>query len=146
MSTRTAAQHTPAELRYHGCDETTGIVAFVADSHHQPGTLNTVSFDTTTGAIHCDCKGAQCHEDCWHADLVAVAWLASPAMQDVRWLTAARLVRYGTTAAAMVDTYRARIGRVLPLDAANLIAARSEWRRRAALATPVADADIPLAA
>jgi len=146
MSARTAALHTPAELRYHGCDETTGIVEFVADSRHHPGHLNTVSLDTTTGAIHCDCKGAQCHEDCWHADLVAAAWLGSPAMRDVRWLTAARLVRYGTTAAAMVNTYRARTGRVLPMDAANLIAARSEWRRRAALATPVADADIRLAA
>jgi len=53
---------------------------------------------------------------------------------------------YGTAAAAMVNTYRARIGRALPMDAANLIAARSEWRRRAALAAPVADADIRLAA
>ena len=106
MSARTAALHTPAELRYHGCDETTGIVEFVADSRRHPGHLNTVSLDTTTGAIHCDCKGAQCHEDCWHADLAAAAWLASPAMADVRWLTAARLVRYGTAAAAMVNTYR----------------------------------------
>jgi len=143
---KSVAVHSAADLTYADCDETTGIVHFTAASHHRPGHLNTVSLDTTTGAIHCDCKGAQCDQACWHADHVAAAWLASPAMQDVRWLTVARLVRYGTTAAAMVNTYRARIGRVLPMDAANLIAARSEWRRRAALATPVADADLPLAA
>ena len=146
MSARTAARHTPAELVLVAVDDTTGIVTFTAPSKSHPAQPNHVSLDTATGAIHCDCKGAQCHEDCWHADLVAAAWLGSPAMRDVRWLTAARLVRYGTTAAAMVNTYRARTGRVLPMDAANLIAARSEWRRRAALATPVADADIRLAA
>ena len=134
MSTRTAPLHTPAELVLVAVDDTTGIVTFQAASRSKPAQPNHVSLDTATGAIHCDCKGAQCREDCWHAELVAAAWLASPAMRDVRWLTAARLVRYGTAAAAMVDTYRARTGRVLPMDAANLIAARSEWRRRAALA------------
>jgi len=147
MSARTAARHTPAELVLVAVDDTTGIVTFQAASQSNPVQPNHVSLDTTTGAIHCDCKGAQCHEDCWHADLVATAWLAAPAMQDVRWLTAARLVRYGKTAAAMVNTYRARTGRVLPMDALNLIAARSEWRRRTALApAPVAAADRPLAA
>ena len=134
MSARTAALHTPAELRYHGCDETTGIVEFVADSRHRPGHLNTVSLDALTGAIFCDCRAAECGRRCWHADHIAAAWLASPAMLDVRWLTDARLARYGQAAAAMVGTYRARTGRALPMDAANLIAARSEWRRRAALA------------
>ena len=146
MSARTAARYTPAELVLVAVDDTTGTVVFQAASKSDPAQPNHTAYDTATGAIHCDCKGAQCHEDCWHADLVAAAWLASPAMRDVRWLTAARLVRYGTAAAAMVATYRARTGRVLPMDAANLIAARSEWRRRAALApAPVAD-DLALAA
>ena len=46
----------------------------------------------------------------------------------------------------MVNTYRARTGRVLPMDALNLIAARAEWRRRAALAPAPVAADLPLAA
>ena len=45
----------------------------------------------------------------------------------------------------MVATYRARCGRPLQDDVITLVASRSEWRRRAALATPVAD-DRPLAA
>jgi len=144
MSTRTAARHTPAELVLVAVDDTTGIVTFQAASQSNPVQPNSTSLDTSSGAIHCDCRGAQCHETCWHAELVAAAWLASPAMRDVRWLTAARLVRYGKTAAAMVATYRGRTGRVLPMDALNLIAARSEYRRRAAaLATAEA---LPLAA
>ena len=134
MSTRTAPLHTPAELVLVAVDDTTGIVTFQAASRSNPVQPNHVGLDTAIGATHCDCKGAECGQACWHADLVAAAWLASSAMRDVRWLTDARLVRYGTAAAAMVATYRARTGRVLPMDAANLIAARSEWRRRAALA------------
>jgi len=150
MSIRTAALHTPAELAFVGCDDVTGIVTFTAPSKSHPAQPNHVAYDTATGAIHCDCTGAQCHEDCWHADLAAAAWLASPAMREVRWLTDVRLVRYGTAAAAMVDTYRARTGRVLPMDAINLVAARCEWRRRAATATPLVVAikvnDLALAA
>ena len=146
MSTRTAALHTPAELALVAVDDATGIVTFRAESKSNPAQPNHTAYDTATGAIHCDCKGAQCDRACWHADLVAEAWLASPAMLDVRWLTDGQLVRYGKTAAAMVATYRQRTGRVLPMDALNLIAARSEWRRRAALApAPVAD-DLALAA
>ena len=143
MSTATAVLHSPAELAFVAADDLTGIVTFQAPSKSHPAQPKTTGLDTLTGAIHCDCKGAQCHEDCWHADLVAAAWLASPAMRDVRWLTDTQLRRYGRKTAAMAIMYRARTGRVLPMDAANLIAARSEWRRRAALAPlpfPVAHA------
>ncbi len=36
MSARTAAQHTPAELQYAGCDDTTAIVSFTAPSASIP--------------------------------------------------------------------------------------------------------------
>ena len=147
MSARTAPLHRPAELALVAVDDTTGIVTFRAESRSNPTRPNHTAYDTATGATHCDCKGAECGRQCWHADLVAAAWLASPAMADVRWLTDAQLARYGTTAAGMVNTYRARTGRVLPMDAIGLVAARSEWRRRAALApAPVAADDLALAA
>jgi hypothetical protein len=146
MSTATAARHTFAELRYHACDEITGIATFVADSASTPGKLNTTALDTTSGATLCDCRGAECGHDCWHQDLIAAAWLAAPAMRDMRWLSDAQLRRYGCKHAAMVAAYRTRCGRVLLADALNLIAARAEWRRRVAPATfPIVDA-LPQAA
>lgn len=148
MSIRTAALHTPTELAFVGADDTTGIVTFIAPSKSHPATPNTVSLDTTTGAILCDCKGAESGQDCWHGDHVLAAWLRTPAMADVRWLTNAQLVRYGTKTAAMLAIYRVRTGRVLQADQVNLVAARSEWRLRTARAPlpfPVAQA-YPLAA
>jgi len=146
MSIRTAALHTPSELTLIGADDTTGIVTFTAPSKSHPATPNTVSLDTATGAILCDCKGAECGRACWHGDHVAAAWLRSPAMADVRWLTDTQLVRYGAKTAAMVATYRARTGRALNADAVNLVAARSEWRRRASLAPLPYPTALPLAA
>lgn len=150
MSTATAALHRAAELAFVAADDLTGIVTFTAPSKSHPATPNTTSLDTTTGAILCDCKAAEWGRQCWHAEHVAAAWLRTGAMNDVLWLTAAELARYGTKLSAMVRIYRARTGRVLPMDATNLIAARSEWRRRAALAAPVGvvleAADLPLAA
>jgi hypothetical protein len=134
MSQRTAPLHSPSELTLIGCDDRTNIAVFQAPSAHDPSRVNTVALDLITGAILCDCKGAECGRACWHADLVGAAWAASPAMGDVRWLTADQLARYGRKLAAMAANYRARCGRVLPADALNLVAARCEWRRRAALA------------
>lgn len=65
-------------------------------------------------------------------------------MQEVRWLTDARLAAYGRKLAGMVAIYRARIGRVLPADALNLLAARAEWRQRAAGAAPAPLASFPV--
>lgn len=136
MSIATKYLHSPSDLALVGGDDRTGIVVFQAPSAHDAGRVNTVSLDTQTGETLCDCKGAECGKACWHADLVAEAWFASPAMREVRWLTGDQLTRYGKKLGAMVGVYQARTGRVLPLDALNLIAARSEWRRRAALAAP----------
>ncbi len=73
MSVRTAALHCPAELTFSGADDLTAIVTFTAASASSPGAVNTVTYDTATGAIHCDCAGAECGRDCWHIDHVAAA-------------------------------------------------------------------------
>lgn len=140
MSARTMALHSPAELRYAGCDETDNRVTFVADSASQPGHINTIDLDTLTGDYQCDCKGAEHGRSCWHGDLIAQSWQASAAMRDVRWMTDARLVAYGAKQARMVAIYKRRTGRVLPMDALNLIAARSEYRRRQLAGVAVAQA------
>jgi len=148
MSTATAALHSPAELVFVGADDLTSIATFTAPSKSHPATPNTTSLDTTTGAVLCDCKGAECGQACWHADHVAAAWVRTGAMLDVLWLTDGELIRYGKKLGAMCRIYRARTGRVLPMDAVNLIAARAEYRRRqaAALAAPVEAADLAPAA
>lgn len=146
MSTATAARHTPAELTLVAADHSTGIVEFAAPSRHDAARVNTVSLDTTNGDIRCDCQGAECGRACWHADHIVAAWLASPAMAEVRWLTAAGLVRYGTKHRLCVDTYTRRTGRFLAADALALVAARSEYRLRAARAAAVRALDLPLAA
>ncbi len=140
MSLRTAPQHTASELSFLGCDDTTGIVAFIARSRHDATRVNIVSLDTTTGAIFCDCRGADCNRRCWHADHIEAAWLATPAMRAVRWLTGAQLRRYGTKHRLCVDTYRTRANRARPDDMLALVAARHEWRKRATVAA------LPLAA
>ncbi len=150
MSALTAPQQTIAELTFVSCDHVTGIVAFAAPSTHDAARVNVVSLDTTNGDVHCTCRGAECGRRCWHADHVLAAWLAAPAMREVRWLTDAGLARHGRKARAMVTIYAARTGRVRPADALSLIAARHEWRRRAARAAAPAPAALapalPLAA
>ncbi len=134
MSARTAPLHRPAELTFLAADHSTGIVEFTAPSAHDPARVNTVSLDTTTGETLCDCQAGECHRQCWHQDHILAAWLATGAMTEVRWLTVAGLVRYGRKARRMVDTYTLRVGRILPADALALVAARSEYRLRAARA------------
>ncbi len=144
MSARTMAQHSPAELTLAACDDTTAIVSFVAPSASTPGKHNTVSLDTATGAIFCDCKGAECGRECWHRDLVLQAWERHPAVLDVKWLPTDRLIRYGMKVSAMAAVYMARCGRTLPADAVAILAARYEFRRRAA-AAPAAIVALPVA-
>ncbi len=146
MSVLSAPQHTAAELTFVSCDHVTGIVAFAAPSKHDAARVNVVSLDTTNGAIHCTCKGAECGRRCWHADHVRAAWLAIPAMQQVRWLSDAGLARHGRKVRAMVAIYAACVGRILPADALALVAARHEWRLRAARAAALAPAAITPAA
>ncbi len=145
MSTRTAPLYSPAELTLLGCDDHTNIAVFQADSDHDAERVNTTALDTVTGHILCDCVGAEFGRVCWHADHVVAAWHSTPAMRACRWLSPVALVNQGRKCAAMVATYRARCGRPLQDDVTALVAARSEWRRREAVAL-VTVADLPLAA
>jgi len=131
---KSVALHSAAELTYADCDETTGIVHFTAPSGHQPGTINTVSLDTYTGHIFCDCKGASCERLCWHCCYVTTAWQAHPAVAEARVLSASRLIVFGKKHARLVETYRQRIGRAGDYDAVRLLAARWEYRQRHAIA------------
>ncbi|HEY8599283.1 MAG TPA: hypothetical protein VIL85_12680 [Thermomicrobiales bacterium] len=136
---KSVATHSATELAYAGCDETTGIVHFTAPSSHKPGTLNTVSLDTYTGHIFCDCTGAMTNHLCWHCCYVTAAWQAHPAVAEARVLIGSRLISFGKKHARLVATYRQRIGRAGDYDAVRLLAARWEYRQRQAIAaTPLA--------
>ncbi len=147
MSARTAPLHDTTELTLIGCDDRTEIVVFQSASAHDAARVNTVALDLITGGIICDCRAAEFGRVCWHADHVVNAWHQSPAMRACRFLSPVALLNQGRKAAAMVATYRQRCGRPLQDDVIVLVASRSEWRRRAALApAPVAAADLALAA
>jgi len=136
MSAATKTLHRPAELTFIGCDEATGIVVFQSTSAHDAARVNTTALDTGTGAIICDCRAAEFGRVCWHQDHVVNAWHQSPAMRACRFLSSTALINQGRKAAAMVVTYRVCCGRPLQDDVIALVASRSEWRRRAALAAP----------
>jgi len=138
MSAKTAPLHSTAELRFIGCDDQAGIVVFQSASEHDANRVNTTALDTVTGAIICDCRAAEFGRVCWHQDHVVTAWHQSPAMRACRYLSPIALLNQGRKAAAMVATYRTRCGRPLQDDVIALVASRSEWRRRAALAAQVA--------
>ena len=156
MSALTAPLHTAAELTLVGADDRTDIVVFQVPSAHDTERVNTVSLDTRTGEILCDCKGAEFGRVCWPAYHVVAAWHRTTAMIAARSHTPTGLLAMGRKAATMVYVYRQRCGRALPDDVLTLVAARSEWRRRAALAAAsrayrptgatLAALDLPLAA
>ncbi len=131
---KSVAVHRAAELTYADCDETSGIVHFTAPSTSKRGTLNTVSLDTYSGQIFCDCTGALTNHLCWHCCYVTAAWQAHPAAAEARVLIGSRLVTFGKKHARLVATYRQRIGRAGDYDAVRLIAARWEFRQRKAIA------------
>jgi hypothetical protein len=137
---KSVAVHSAAELTYADCDETTGIVHFTAQNTSKRGTQNTVSLDTYTGHIFCNCKGAQCDRLCWHCCYVTAAWQRHPAVAEARVLIGSRLLTFGKKHARLVETYRQRIGRAGDYDAVRLLAARWEYRQRTAIAA------MPLAA
>ncbi len=134
MSAATKTLHSTAELTFIGCDDRTEIVVFQSASEHDTTRVNTTALDTSTGAILCDCTGAEFGRVCWHQDHVVAAWHRTPAMHACRWLSPVALLNQGRKAAAMVATYRQRCGRPLQDDVLALVASRSEWRRRAARA------------
>lgn len=137
---RSVALHTPAELAYAGCDDITGIVEFTAPSASaKRQAVNTVSYDTTTRAVHCDCVAAMTGRACWHAAWVVTAWERHQAMREARALLGPQLLAFGRKHARLTGTYRVRVGRAGEYDAVRLLAARYEWRHRRALdAAPLA--------
>lgn len=131
MSAQTLTRHHHAELRFAGADDTTGIVHFQAESKGTKGKVNTVSLDTATGAIHCDCTaGIVGTSSCWHADWVGAAWAAHPSRQLARSFSVPQLLQAGKKAAHLCKVYRARIWRCVPTDQTMLVACRCEWRER----------------
>ncbi len=129
----TAPKTARPALRFVSADTTTGIIAYAVASQHDARRTNIVSLDTTNADTYCDCKAGECHRPCWHLAAVAEMWAAELGAQGIVWLTDAQLVRYGTKAAHMVNTYTTRIGRSLASDRIALLAARAEWRRRVRL-------------
>ena len=142
MSTTQTAR--PA-LRFLSADTTTGIVAYAIASQHDASRTNIISLDTTTGDTFCTCKAGECYHSCWHIAAVHAVWAVEVAATGVVYLTDAQLLRYGRKAAAMVALYTARIGRSCAGDRIEVLAARSEYRRRMGLGL-IERAALPLAA
>jgi len=127
MTARTAAQHTAAELTYHG---TSGEIAvFSAASASRPGARNFTYCDTVTGETHCECRGAECGRRCWHLDWLETAWIMTRVAPFVASLNAAALCATGTAAGARLADGSASV-----TDIAIYYQCRVEYRRRRAAA------------
>lgn len=131
MSARTAAQHSPTELTYHG---TSGEIAvFSSASASTPGARNFTYRDTVTGEAHCECRGAECGRQCWHLDWVHTAAIMTQVARFVASLNAAGLCATGQAAGARVKANSATV-----TDIAVYYQCRAEYRRRrAAVPAPV---------
>lgn len=125
-----AAFHEPGELTFCRADDIHNVVTFSAPSKSQPGARHSVSLDAQTGEVLCSCKAAECGQRCWHVELVRAAWEGTAAYRQASRLTAAQLVAAGRKAQRMVTVYRRRTWRVLPADAAMLVACRDVWWQR----------------
>ena len=139
MTARTAAQHTAAELTYHG---TSGEIAvFSADSASRPDARNFTYRDTVTGDAHCECRGAECGRRCWHLDWLETAWIMTHVAPFVAGLDAAALCATGRAAGARVADGSATV-----TDIAVYYQSRVEYRRRQAAAPAPLRAFPPVAA
>jgi hypothetical protein len=140
MSARTAAAHCHTELEYVAADDLNETVTFRARSASKPGQYNLVQLCILTGETLCDCRGAEFGRECWHADLVAVAWLNHAAVCLARRYNDTQLGTAGRKAKRMIDAYRGRSWRVLPDDQLALLACRTAYRERWAPALAAAEA------
>jgi hypothetical protein len=139
MSARTAADHCHTELEYVAADDLNETVAFRARSASKPGTYNTIQLCILTGETLCDCRGAEIGKPCWHADLVAVAWLNHAAVCLARRYNDTQLRTAGRKAKRMIDAYRGRSWRVLPADQLSLLACHTAYRERWSVALSAAE-------
>lgn len=127
--------HTFRDLVFVGVSGASGeIVSYGAQSQSDKAKTNLVSLDVQTGDVTCTCIHCETHPNepcsCWLARLIDEAWERHPAHADVRWLTDSQLLAYGKKLASFARQYRERTGRALQADEVNLLAARSEWKRR----------------
>ena len=134
---RTRVEHTYRDLVYVGVSGADGeVITYGAASASTPGKTNLVSYDVQTGEVECTCRWCETHPHdepaCWLARSVVAAWERHPACQEVAQLGDTALLAYGSKLASFVRQYRERTGRALPADLTNLLAARTEYRRRAA--------------
>ena len=130
MSAKTAPQHTPDELTYHGTSHE--IAVFTSASASRPGERNFTYRDVITGESYCECKGAECGRRCWHLDWLETAWIMVAVAPFVAALDAAALCATGTAAGA-----RVKAGTFTVTDLAVYHQCRAEWRRRKAAPAPV---------
>lgn len=140
MSARTAAAHCHTELEYVAADDINETVTFRARSASKPGTYNTIQLCILTGEVLCDCRGSEFNKVCWHADLVAVAWLNHAAVCLALRYNDRQLAVAGNKARRMIDAYRGRSWRVLPADQLSLLACRTAYRERWAPALAATEA------
>ena len=127
MSARTAVQHTPDELVYHGVSGEVAI--FSSASASRPGARNFTYRDTVTGEAHCECRGAECGRRCWHLDWLETAWIMTQVAGFVGGLDAAALCATGTAAKARLSDVSATVN-----DIVVYYQCRAEYRRRKAAA------------
>ncbi len=127
MSARTAARHTADELAYHG---TSGEIAvFSSASASRSGARNFTYRDTVTGGAHCECRGAECGQRCWHLDWLETAWIMTRVAPFVAALDTAALCATGSAAGARLADGSASV-----IDIAVYYQSRVEYRRRRAAA------------
>jgi len=138
--------HCPTDLTFVDACDKTNIVHFSASSKSRPGDANVIGLDILTGATLCNCKAAETHRHCWHAELVQAAWDGHPARVLAARYTDDQLEAAGKKALRTIRAYRARrYWNVLPGDQLMLLACRSEYRRRYRL-TPLVAVDVADAA
>lgn len=140
MSARTAAQHTPDELTFHGISGE--IAVFSSASASLPGTRNFTYRDVITGEVYCECKGAACGRQCWHRDWIHTAWAMTQVAAFVASLAAAALCSVGEAAGEKVACGGATV-----TDTAVYYQCRVEYRRRQAASALIASLPmVPIAA
>jgi len=135
----TSLWHCPSELAFVDADDRTNIVHYSAPSKSRPGDANIVALDTMTGASCCNCRAAETNRQCWHAELVQAAWDGHPARVLASRYSDTQLNTVGRKAKHLCDWARHRRFAVHPLDQLNLVAARSEYRRRYRVTALVAE-------
>lgn len=121
MSAKTAADHTPLELRHEGTDN--GIATFSSASKSR-ATRNFTYVDVATLAVSCECQAQP--GSCWHVDHAPVAFAMTRVAAFLATLDDATLETVGRAAAALIEQRGQTI-----TDLAVYYAAKVSWCQRA---------------